>query len=310
MLDFFDEDFPLTKKQEEMIKAMEAAKKAALEETPDPAGNAPVPMAESPAADESASAEQPIQICREAAENAETASETAAEAPLGTAAEPIPEITAGPAAKSVEAMAENIPETAVETAAEAEAIPERSKPAYQSELSAEIPPEPICEAFRGDIYETDPANVCETAKKEADEPAAADISASAAEVSEITVSDIHENMRDEIPDAQPSPEAPQSAWNGEDAEIKRIFQPVSEESALPESDNQAFSYEYDSRYYAEEETPAYKYGVSSSARKRARSARTAEAKDGNITVSTKTLLKVGAVVAATAAAVRLLGKKD
>ena len=28
MLDFFDEDFPLTKKQEEMKKAMEAAEKA------------------------------------------------------------------------------------------------------------------------------------------------------------------------------------------------------------------------------------------------------------------------------------------
>ena len=39
MLDFFDEDFPLTKKQEEMKKAMEAAEKAALSDAPKPAEN-------------------------------------------------------------------------------------------------------------------------------------------------------------------------------------------------------------------------------------------------------------------------------
>lgn len=117
-------------------------------------------------------------------------------------------------------------------------------------------------------------------------------------------------MQEEVPPTISEPEAVPSDKDDEDAAIKRIFQPIHEENVLPESDNQAFSYEYDGRYFAEEETPAYRYGASASPRRRTRPARSLEAKDGSITVSTKTLLKVGAVVAATAAAVKLLSKKD
>lgn len=351
MLDFFDEDFPLTKKQEEMIKAMEeAAKKAAIAEAPKPAGNEPLPMNTSPAADEPAHEEQPMQTYSEAAPKAEAVSEPATAAPE-IAAEPIPEsipeavseAVNEPIAETVpeivpEPMAEAVPEAEYEPAAEAaESIAEEASAEYAAEAIAESIPEAAAESEplaepTVPVYETEPAveaiseTVCEAAvpgempepavnkafepaSEEIAEPAAEDISKAADEkVFEATASEVSETTQDGIP--LPEPETAQSPDDDEDAAIKRIFQPSHEESTLPESDNQAFSYEYDSRYYAEEETPAYKYGVSPSARKHTRSARAAEAKDGNITVSTKTLLKVGAVVAATAAAVKLLSKKD
>lgn len=350
MLDFFDEDFPLTKKQEEMIKAMEeAAKKAAIAEAPKPAGNEPLPMNTSPAADEPAHEEQPMQTYSEAAPKAEAVSEPAATAAPEIAAEPIPEAVSEavnePIAETVpeivpEPMAEAAPESVYEPVAEAaESIAEEASAEYAAEAIAESIPEAAAESEplaepTVPVYETEPAveaiseTVCEAAVpgevpepavnkafepayEEIAEPAAEDISKAADEdekVFEATASEVSETTQDGIP--LPEPETAQSPDDDEDAAIKRIFQPSHEESTLPESDNQAFSYEYDSRYYAEEETPAYKYGVSPSARKRTRSARAAEAKDGNITVSTKTLLKVGAVVAATAAAVKLLSKKD
>lgn len=351
MLDFFDEDFPLTKKQEEMIKAMEeAAKKAAIAEAPKPAGNEPLPMNTSPAADEPAHEEQPMQTYSEAAPKAEAVSEPAAAAPEIAAepipesipeavseaanepiAETVPEIAPEPIAEAVpeaeyepvaeaaesiaeeasaEYAAEAIAESIPEAAAESEPLAEPTVPVYETEPAVEAISETVCEAaVPGEMPEPAVNKAFEPASEEIAEPAAEDISKAADEkVFEATASEVSETTQDGIP--LPEPETAQSPDDDEDAAIKRIFQPSHEESTLPESDNQAFSYEYDSRYYAEEETPAYKYGVSPSARKRTRSARAAEAKDGNITVSTKTLLKVGAVVAATAAAVKLLSKKD
>lgn len=85
-----------------------------------------------------------------------------------------------------------------------------------------------------------------------------------------------------------------------------------------ESDDHGFSYEYDERYFAEEETPAYKYpGLykkNPAAQRRTKTAKASKSKAAekseSITLNTKTLLKMGAMVAATAAAVKLLGKKD
>ena len=344
MLDFFDEDFPLTKKQEEMIKAMEeAAKKAAIAEAPKPAENEPLPVNTSQAADEPAHVEQPVQAYSEAAPMAEAASEPAATAAPEIAAEPIPEPipeavsepVPEPIAKTVpeivpEPMAEAVPEAVYEPVAEAaESITEEAPAEYAAEAIAESIPEAAAESEplaepTVPVYETEPAveaisgTVCEAAipgevpelaANKAFEPASEEIAEPAAEdISKNADEKISETTQDGI--TLPEPETAQSPDNDEDAAIKRIFQPSHEKSTLPESDNQAFSYEYDSRDYAEEETPAYKYGVSPSARKRTRPARAAEAKDGNITVSTKTLIKVGAVVAATAAAVKLLSKKD
>lgn len=82
-----------------------------------------------------------------------------------------------------------------------------------------------------------------------------------------------------------------------------------------ESDNQDFSYEYDDRFFAEEETPAYKYpkmyAKTETVKAPSRTPSKKVGKSGGIlTLNTKTLLKVGAVVAATAAAVKLLGKHE
>ncbi len=298
MLDFFDEDFPLTKKQEEMKKAIEeAAKKAALAEAHKLAESNPLPVNTSPAAAEPVPVEQP----------AEAVSETIAEAVSKAVAEPIvetiPEVTAEPIAETAaEPMAEAVPEIVVE------AVPE-----ITAEHVAEIPTEPIAEV----VPEAVPEAVAETVPEIAAapiaeipaEPIAEVVSEAVPEAVAEAVPEIStELLQDEIP--QREPQTAQSDKEDEEAAIKRIFQPIHEERDLPESDNQEFSYEYDGRYFAEEETPAYKYGASSYPRRRTRPARPAEAKGGNITVSTKTLLKVGAVVAATAAAVKLLSKKD
>ncbi len=275
MLDFFDEDFPLTKKQEEMIKAMEeAAKKAANAEGARPAYYV-LPVDESPiTADEPLPAAEPIvEAIPEAVP--ETVAEAVPEAVPEAVEEAAPEIVAEPIAEiPIEPIAKTVPETVPETVTE-------SVPEIAAEPVAEIPVEPIAEAV--------PEAVPETVAEAVPEIAAAP-------------------LQDEP--SLPKPEAAQSAKEDEEAAIKRIFQPIHEERDLPESDNQAFSYEYDGRYFAEEETPAYKYGASSYPRRRTRPAKSAEAKEGSITVSTKTLLKVGAVVAATAAAVKLLSKKD
>ena len=58
MLDFFDEDFPLTKKQEEIKKAMEAAEKSALSDAPKPAENDSTSVNTPPVADEPVAVEQ------------------------------------------------------------------------------------------------------------------------------------------------------------------------------------------------------------------------------------------------------------
>ncbi len=366
MLDFFDEDFPLTKKQEEMLKALEAAKKAALAEAPDPAENNPLPVNTPPvAAEETVTAEQTAQVYAEAAPNVasepivETASEVAAEpvteaAPVvaaETVAETAQEIAAEPIVETVpevaaesavevtpEVVAETVAETSPEIAAEpivetaseviaepvAEAAPEAAEPTADSfheaavETAAEsvAAAEPVEEAAEP-VFEAEPVEqilpeaVYEAAQDTLPSTAAEQTVEAAPEyVSEPVYETISEPVQEEVSPTVSEPEAVQSDKEDEDAAIKRIFQPIHEENDLPESDNQAFSYEYDGRYFAEEETPAYRYGASASPRRRTRPARSAEAKDGSITVSTKTLLKVGAVVAATAAAVKLLSKKD
>ena len=354
MLDFFDEDFPLTKKQEEIKKAMEAAEKSALSDAPKPAENDSTSVNTPPVADEPVAVEQtaetviqavpeavaevtvepaveslpktvaetvpepvaeatPIVAAETVTETAqkiaaepitEAVSETVAETTSEVAAEPVVETTSEVAAEPVvetasevvaETIADSFPEATAETAAEsaaiAEPVEEVAEPVFETESAAQVLPE----AAR----DTAPSAAAEQTVEAATEY-----------VSEPVYETISEPVQEEVSPTISEPEAVPSDKDDEDAAIKRIFQPIHEENVLPESDNQAFSYEYDGRYFAEEETPAYRYGASASPRRRTRPARSLEAKDGSITVSTKTLLKVGAVVAATAAAVKLLSKKD
>lgn len=343
MLDFFDEDFPLTKKQEEMKKAMEAAEKAALSDAPKPAENdstsvnTPPVSASEPVAVEQ-TAETVIQAVPEtvaevtvepAVESlpktvAETVPEPVAEATPIVAAETVTETAQKIAAEPItEAVSETVAETTSEVAAEpvvetasevvaetiADSFPEATAETAAESAAIAEPVEEVAEP----VFETESAaQVLPEAARDTAPSAAAEQTVEAATeyVSEPVYETISEPVQEEVSPTISEPEAVPSDKDDEDAAIKRIFQPIHEENVLPESDNQAFSYEYDGRYFAEEETPAYRYGASASPRRRTRPARSSEAKDGSITVSTKTLLKVGAVVAATAAAVKLLSKKD
>ncbi len=343
MLDFFDEDFPLTKKQEEMKKAMEAAEKAALSDAPKPAENdstsvnTPPVSASEPVAVEQ-TAETVIQAVPEAVAEvtvepaveslpktvAETVPEPVAEATPIVAAETVTETAQKIAAEPItEAVSETVAETTSEVAAEpvvetasevvaetiADSFPEATAETAAESAAIAEPVEEVAEP----VFETESAaQVLPEAARDTAPSAAAEQTVEAATeyVSEPVYETISEPVQEEVSPTISEPEAVPSDKDDEDAAIKRIFQPIHEENVLPESDNQAFSYEYDGRYFAEEETPAYRYGASASPRRRTRPARSLEAKDGSITVSTKTLLKVGAVVAATAAAVKLLSKKD
>lgn len=343
MLDFFDEDFPLTKKQEEMKKAMEAAEKAALSDAPKPAENdstsvnTPPVSASEPVAVEQ-TAETVIQAVPEAVAEvtvepaveslpktvAETVPEPVAEATPIVAAETVTETAQKIAAEPItEAVSETVAETTSEVAAEpvvetasevvaetiADSFPEATAETAAESAAIAEPVEEVAEP----VFETESAaQVLPEAARDTAPSAAAEQTVEAATeyVSEPVYETISEPVQEEVSPTISEPEAVPSGKDDEDAAIKRIFQPIHEENVLPESDNQAFSYEYDGRYFAEEETPAYRYGASASPRRRTRPARSLEAKDGSITVSTKTLLKVGAVVAATAAAVKLLSKKD
>lgn len=343
MLDFFDEDFPLTKKQEEMKKAMEAAEKAALSDAPKPAENdstsvnTPPVSASEPVAVEQ-TAETVIQAVPEAVAEvtvepaveplpktvAETVPEPVAEATPIVAAETVTETAQEAAAEPItEAVSETVAETTSEVAAEpvvetasevvaetiADSFPEATAETAAESAAIAEPVEEVAEP----VFETESAaQVLPEAARDTAPSAAAEQTVEAATeyVSEPVYETISEPVQEEVSPTISEPEAVPSDKDDEDAAIKRIFQPIHEENVLPESDNQAFSYEYDGRYFAEEETPAYRYGASASPRRRTRPARSLEAKDGSITVSTKTLLKVGAVVAATAAAVKLLSKKD
>lgn len=343
MLDFFDEDFPLTKKQEEIKKAMEAAEKSALSDAPKPAENdstsvnTPPVSASEPVAVEQ-TAETVIQAVPEAVAEvtvepaveslpktvAETvpepvaeatpivAAETATETAQKIAAEPITEAVSETVAETTsEVAAEPVVETASEVVAEtiADSFPEATAETAAESAAIAEPVEEVAEP----VFETESAaQVLPEAARDTAPSAAAEQTVEAATeyVSEPVYETISEPVQEEVSPTISEPEAVPSDKDDEDAAIKRIFQPIHEENVLPESDNQAFSYEYDGRYFAEEETPAYRYGASASPRRRTRPARSLEAKDGSITVSTKTLLKVGAVVAATAAAVKLLSKKD
>lgn len=342
MLDFFDEDFPLTKKQEEIKKAMEAAEKSALSDAPKPAENDSTSVNTPPVADEPVAVEQTaetvIQAVPEAVAEvtvepaveslpktvAETVPEPVAEATPIVAAETVTETAQKIAAEPItEAVSETVAETTSEVAAEpvvetasevvaetiADSFPEATAETAAESAAIAEPVEEVAEP----VFETESAaQVLPEAARDTVPSAAAEQTVEAATeyVSEPVYETISEPVQEEVSPTISEPEAVPSDKDDEDAAIKRIFQPIHEENVLPESDNQAFSYEYDGRYFAEEETPAYRYGASASPRRRTRPARSLEAKDGSITVSTKTLLKVGAVVAATAAAVKLLSKKD
>lgn len=116
MLDFFDEDFPLTKKQEEIKKAMEAAEKSALSDAPKPAENDSTSVNTPPVADEPVAVEQTAETVIQAVPEAvaEVTVEPAVESLPKTVAETVPE----PVAEATPIVAaETVTETAQKIAA-------------------------------------------------------------------------------------------------------------------------------------------------------------------------------------------------
>lgn len=83
---------------------------------------------------------------------------------------------------------------------------------------------------------------------------------------------------------------------------------------LPEADeaeeSQEFSYEYDERFFAEEETPAYKHPEIYKKPAKAKAKTKSKSKKGELTINLKTLVGVGAAVATAIAAAKLLSDKD
>lgn len=93
--------------------------------------------------------------------------------------------------------------------------------------------------------------------------------------------------------------------------VEQKVDSLPDEPIFDEEEPEDFSYEYDERYFAEEETPAYKHPelYKKTAQAKPVSKKKKTNKD-ELTVNVKTLLKVGAAVAATVAAVKLLSDKD
>ncbi len=311
MIDFFDEDFPLTKKQEALKKAMEEAEKksympkqsaqSAPENAEDKAPEAVNIAAEEPKAAAEAemaiggtpenAVDAQIREQAEATEDANAASEySPAESERETA--DIANISSGSTQIPVAADINEQPRDAVEPGGDSpsENIPELQAQTHEAEATDEAANvHQKAEKAGAEVNAACEAELCETP---ADTAKPNDAEAEAAV--------LPDSVPSSAPKACPTADKEQAVEQQDD--IRQILNPAAE------SDNQEFSYEYDGRYFAEEETPAYKYGAVNT-RRRSRPPKQSSNRE-SITVSTKTLIKVGAVVAATAAAVKLLGKRD
>lgn len=311
MFDFFDEDFPLTKKQEgEYNKRLaEEAEKASEEEKTGDIDLEGVTVDE-PAAEEFA----------EEADEAET---------LGQVEEPEQAEQAAPQIEPEEtAQVEDIAEESAEEAAEehseqeisveeryaqeierimngAEKIAAEESPAEESpaeEIAEETAEESSGEISESDITDDEPDDGYEA--EENDEPVhempsgesepMPDISEKIASLDEIEAH-LHEELKN-LGEKLDSME--RTVDNLEDGEL-----------------SEGFSYAYDGRYYAEEETPAYKhpeiYGRKQPSEKKYLPVKVTEKKVG-ASVSKQNLIGLGVAAAAAALALGLLrlgGKK-
>lgn len=262
MRDFFDEDFPLSAKQEEEYKKRQEeleAEKAKAEETPD-AFDDDYEQAYSEPIDEAFTISPEVEF----AEDDEPyemyyagMSET----------EEIFEALTQDEPEAVEEVQPEEPE-AVEEIVEQDPID--SAPIFSLELD-----EPLDDGFLPDapiiISEEEPE--CEEIPEEED--------------------DLSAELRS-LTEKLDSMERAVNAMNAPAGETDDDDEPAN------------FSYEYDERYFAEEETTAYKHPelVKKPAVKPAAKAK--KASSGDMTINLKTLAKVGAVVAGAVVAAKLL----
>ncbi len=317
MIDFFDEDFPLTKKQE---KALLAAKNK--QNAPDIPEADEIRLIEAVNADSSAD----DNVCKTNASSDATDAEASAKENDSTSAQPTPE-------------------TAIETAAaDEDALPQEPKEVHEAVINEEaakadvesqsdtIEPcaDPVPETVTAaDVSDDDVDLIIETAsgdnsiKESGNDPehiidsteVLLQLGASGESRDNAAV-----NSHEAISSKQKSLDDIDAALH---AELKSLVEKLDDMERFvdtmdfakddsSDTDGADFSYEYDDRYFAEEETPAYKYPELYKKTERTKPIRRKESENDNINISIdkKTLFKVGAIVAATAAAVKLLSGKD
>ncbi len=387
MIDFFDEDFPLTKAQEEELARQAERAAAALEEDRE-AMNAVAEheleslsdrtireerqsREEAKKAEQASHAEEPAAGADQAGEeseeqpNIEAPKETGADTSENPPKESVKEPETGSACES-ESVSDNADETMESAEKEIVSLDEEAAYEESSDASAgadtvgeesaepnaaptqadEKAEQPVQESYNR--YEPEPAVLqsgpitdSETGETVYEfESTAARQPEQGAPVDEINLSEQEKSSENLQTSRMNTPDAPIDGFSlderhaqvkdmeAEDAALRAELEEIVEKldnmekavSAMEtaksdESDDTGFSYEYDDRYYAEEETPAYKYPQLHTHREPQQTSRKREDTRQtnstiNLSLNKKTLLKVGAVVAATAAAIKLLGKKD
>ncbi len=277
MKDFFDEDFPLSKKQEEELNKRAQTPKTLeepiVEEAKNP--NIPaydpendnfsyIPVDEDEPIDEAFSYTPPEEDDEEAFE------------------------------EDLEETNDEIVEEAAEEACEDMAYEPVNEPVFE-----EDPPEVLAFDFFDEPLE----------EEKDEEPAAEEEKAPAVSHDEYLaklrqMNEIEQQLQREIKSL------------GEQLDsVEMKVDSLPDESTQPEADEDEqaeFSYEYDERYFAEEETPAYKHPelYKKPAKTVKKTAKRKPAKKGEVTLNVKTLLGVGAAVAAAVAAAKLLSGDD
>ncbi len=291
MKDFFDKDFPLSKKQEEELNKL-AQTPMTLEEPP-----LDEPVIE-PACDgitpEVYEEEEIVpKICEEDSED------TADKPDYSYTAEHDDPIDEAFTYITIEDEGELIEDTAEEAAEEVveEAVEETAEEATE-EIFEEDSPATLAFDFFDEPFEEDKEDEPEEAAEESAAPA---VSHDEYLARLRQMNEIEEQLQREIKSL---------GEQIDNVEMKVDNLPDEAQETIEAEESKEFSYEYDERFFAEDETPAYKhpeiYKKSSKAKAKAKP----KSRKGEMTINIKTLVGVGAAVATAIAAARLLSDKD
>lgn len=329
MIDFFDEDFPLTKKQEEALLAAKNKRN-----TPDMSGCDGIRPAEAKVLGVSADISAAES---DAFSDAITAESTPAQANNeGASEQPVPEqadeVCSSDKAeltdenKEVNESAESEKAALADEESEQDASNTHILPLFESELNAEDESDIPQADIKDESFDLDEKSKVPTSNdKPSDETN--NIPEHIIDSAEVL---LQLGTSGESRSDSSSCEALSSSQKSLDdidaalhAELKSLVEKLDDmerfvdtmdfaKDDTSDSDSTDFTYEYDDRYFAEEETPAYKYPELYKKPERSKQMHKKETKSDNINLSInkKTLFKVGAIVAAAAAAVTIFSDKD
>lgn len=172
-------------------------------------------------------------------------------------------------------------------------------------------PEPVCEetadtaAYEQAEEVAEDIQVQEPVSEPITEPISAEDEAEYIPEDDIAVSD---NLPTEEAEEEDDLSAELKTLNEKLASIERTVNAITAESDDEQTDDEdvePFTYSYDERYFAEDETPAYKHPEIVKAHKASKNSAKRISKD-DITLNVKTLAKVGAAVAGAIVALKLL----